>query len=132
MIAGTILTAIILSIIMTLAFSIIFNRRGRRGVGIWTFFLTLFFVMWAGGLWIYPIGPYIWGVSWVPLFVIGLVAGLLLTAIAPVTRSEISDTEGRRSNVNPAGMGWSAAGIFFWAVIIVLLIAIIMGYSLVR
>lgn len=149
-ILGGILAAIAIAILISALFYFAFNIRGPWG-SFWTFFLVLLLVIWAASLWLRPIGPVFWGVSWVPLIFIGLIFALLLAAIpyGDETEERLTDRrlpeedvtldetqpESRRIEVErreEAAGAAVAVGWIFWTFIIFLLIAIfagILGYA---
>lgn len=139
MIVEPIITSIVLALLITIVFALVLKNDGPWGAGV--FFLVLFFVMWAGGLWLYPVGPYFWGVSWLPLLFIGLVTALLLATAKTNSTKKVSG----HSNENPPNprdgekrsvvtvneeehKDAMAISIFFWVLMAVLVIAIIAGY----
>lgn len=145
-ILGGVLAAIVIAILISAIFYFAFNARGPWG-SLWTFFLVLLLVIWAANLWIRPIGPVYWGVSWVPLIFIGLIFALLLAAIPtyddetegrltegrlPEEDVALDETqpESRRIEIERQREAAGAAvaiGWIFWIFIIFLLIAIFIG-----
>lgn len=133
---GGILAAILVAILISALFYYAFNARGPWG-SFWTFFLVLLLIIWAANVWVRPIGPVFWGVAWIPLFFIGLLFALLLAAIPTydsrdeeVLRRERPANEpelGRREESELAAA--TAVGWIFWTFIIILFIAIIIGYT---
>jgi hypothetical protein len=57
---------------------------GLRMRGPWeslfVFFCLVSLSAWAGGAWVSPRGPVLWGVSWAPFLVIGSITALFLAA----------------------------------------------------
>lgn len=51
------------------------DRRTRR-TGAWPLFLFLFFLLlmttWAGGVWLTPFGPILWGACWPPFLAVAV------------------------------------------------------------
>lgn len=78
--------------LVALVFTAILLAIGRGGYerGGWTTALILFGVLflttWAGGIWLHPVGPTIWGAAWMPFLAVGFVIALLVAAIAPSGR----------------------------------------------
>lgn len=140
MILEPIISAIVLALLITIIFSTLFKNKNNGGWGIGLFFLILFLVMWAGGLWLNPVAPYVWGVSWVPILFIGLIAALLLSVTERNPKKENSKTEsnppnprdGEERHVVTVSEGQHrdaiAISLFFWALMAVLILAIIAGY----
>ena len=55
------------------------SRSGTVLPFVWLFVILLF-TMWAGGAWIGPAGPLIFGVAWLPFLVVGLIVALIIAA----------------------------------------------------
>jgi hypothetical protein len=83
------LFAFLFGLLITIVFSAGFNRKGPWN-NIFTFFIIVFLATWAGGIWVLPFGPALFGVSWLPYLFISLAAGLILAASAApqLTRKE--------------------------------------------
>lgn len=123
-------------IFMALIFALIFTAivvGGFRQRGPWAslamFFIVLFLATWAGGIWIHPIGRPLWGTYWLPFLAVGLIVALLLAAVAPIEGEESTVKlidQKKREKEKRRVMG--VLGGFFWALIIVLIAAIIARY----
>lgn len=50
------------------------------------FFFVTFLAAWAGGLWIEPSGPAMWGISFTAFIIVGSIVALILAASLPTTR----------------------------------------------
>ena len=133
---GGILAAILVAILISALFYYAFNARGPWG-SFWTFFLVLLLIIWAANVWVRPIGPVFWGVAWIPLFFIGLLFALLLAAI-PTYDSRDEEVLRRERPANEPELdrreeselaAATAVGWIFWTFIIILFIAIIIGYT---
>jgi hypothetical protein len=88
--------------------------------------VILFFITWAGGIWLRPLGPVLWYVYWVPFVAVGIVAALILIASTPRSqprnrREALQAREEERALV-------TAFGAFFWILVAVLLIAVVVRY----
>src|SRR5690349_10349883 len=58
------------------------GRRQRIGpLSTFALVLVLFLSTWAGGLWLVPIGPRLWGVAWGSFLAVGLFVALLMAAL---------------------------------------------------
>ena len=108
----------------------LFMRRGSARSGFFFFFLMLFLITLAGGLWIRPFGPNFQGVFWVPIMVIGVIAGLFLYHSAPRrsprNRKEMLQTmkvEKERRQLEQ--LTYVSLDIFFWIIVFILIISII-------
>lgn len=129
-------TQFVFSLVIALSVSLIlslFMRRGGPRSGFFFFFLMLFLITLAGGLWIRPFGPNFHGVFWVPIMVIGLIAGLFLYQSAPRrsprNRKEMIQTmkvEKERRQLEQ--LTYISLDIFFWVVAVLLIISIIYRY----
>lgn len=86
-------------------------------------FLLLWLGIWAGGAWITPVGPVIWGVSWLPFLFIALIILLLVAAIAPPRRKQV-ETRAPETSARAAGV----FGLAFWILVILLMAVIIARY----
>lgn len=135
---GGIFAAILIAVLISSIFYFALNIKGPWG-SFWTFFIVLMLIIWAANLWVRPIGPAYWGVSWIPLIFIGIIFALLLSAIPSYdTRPEEgerktdqrmpadqADLDARRETDYAAA---AAVGWIFWTFIIILFLAVIIGY----
>lgn len=86
MIGIHILLAIAVAVVLTavLVAVIGFNAYEQGG---WATALLLFGILfltaWAGGVWLHPIGPQVYGTAWLPFVLMGVVAALLIAAVSP-------------------------------------------------
>jgi hypothetical protein len=111
--------ALLIALLLTFIFSGSYRHRGPfRGLLI--FFLILFLAAWSSQIWINPIGPLGWGVSWVPLIFVSLFVSLILVAAAGPVDRKTSNAE--------IDSSIAAVGAFFWFLILILLIAVVAGY----
>ncbi|MBD3322774.1 MAG: hypothetical protein GF350_16860 [Chitinivibrionales bacterium] len=126
MIILDILTALLIAALLTAIFS--FALRIARTKEILFFFFILFLATWAGGLWLVPFGPYLWGIRIFPFLFFALVIALLLAGFShpwyrPRTRGEAlrqSDIQ-RDERVIINGL--------LWTLIVFLVVAIFVRYS---
>jgi len=121
---------ILVSFIFALIFSAILMSFNRRGPGPWYgflfFFVLMFLIMWAFGPWIRPAGPLFLGISWLPLFVFGLIIALLSGAmVPPAPKTPRHRTENELSTEEANESVKLALGVVFWILIIGLIIVII-------
>jgi hypothetical protein len=127
MLGSLFLFALFIALLLTWGFTTLFGARGPGDRFLW-FFLIVFLFAWAGGVWIAPVGPFWLGVSWVPVFVTGLLVALLLTAAGPRrpprTRQEVRAQAAAEEDVAVA------ISMFFWILIILLAFSIIGRYLL--
>jgi hypothetical protein len=119
---------------IALIFSGIIASTGRKGPGPasgFLFFLLMFLLItWAGGIWLTPIGPNLWGVQWVNFLAISLVVFLILGALIPTKPFNIHPpTPEKSQTVAPEEIGFVAAvGFFFWFLALVMIAAILIYY----
>jgi magnesium-transporting ATPase (P-type) len=116
----TILIAFVIALIVALAFSP--REKGATVAPLIVFFLVLFFAALAGGYWITPFGPMIWGIAWMPLVFIVLIVAILFAAPSPYERTRTKATE-----VQQSATGLAAVGALTWIILFTLLIAILAG-----
>jgi hypothetical protein len=111
--------SLIITLILVLILSLS-SKRPFRGLGL--FFLIIFLATWAGQLWITPFGPVIWGVTWVPLVVVSIFFLFLILALIPPVPLN------KKANGKAEDDVLIALGSFFWAIMILLILAIVLGY----
>lgn len=121
------LFALVIALILTAIFGV--GTRGwGAGSALLLFFLILFLASWAGGLWIAPYGPPLWGVPWVGFLFMGLLFALLLAAFFPAAEPPpraVPETE----EVTPSeAAAIITIDIFLWILLIILVVSIIAGY----
>lgn len=118
--------AALIALVLTVVSVFFLRKRGPWG-SIWTFFLVLFLALCTVAIYVAPIGPVYWGIAWIPITIAGIIITILLLAAMPHhERSDVSPTEKvsqtptDKSRVTPVGR-------FFWALIILFIIAIMVG-----
>jgi len=116
--------ALVLALLLAWIFQAAFGTRGPGDRFIW-FFLIIFLFAWAGGVWIAPIGPMWWGVSWIPVLATGIFIALLLTAAAPGTPRNRREARTQAATEDTVA---AALGIFFWILVVLLVLSIIGRY----
>ena len=132
MILLEILAALLVSVILSALFALATWKRGKRKGLVWLF-LIIFLGTWAGGLWIHPFGPTLWGIHWLSFLLVGVVVALILAASQakpkPRGREEtIEILEKMRQKREAEQVAWIALMIFFWVLMLTLLGAIIFRY----
>jgi hypothetical protein len=122
--------ALLFSAILALAFGWRHPAQQSLSVAILFLFSVFFLLVLAGGLWIGPLGPPLWGGHWLPFLVVGLAIALLLlaatawpTQAAPPRQPLPSTTEEQLIATTAA----TAFGIVFWILLVLLVIAAIVG-----
>ena len=134
---GEFLLALILGLLVASILASFMGYRGRRGQSaggaFLFFFLIAFFFVMAAGAWAQPYGPALYGVFWAPFLFWAIIVGLILAAVGAS-----DDTTTGRSSAKPkrrheaeerrsAEMATSAFGMFFFALLILLGLAVLIG-----
>ena len=98
--------------------SLAFGTKGPWGNLLW-FFLVVSLFAWAGGVWLVPFGPTLWGIGWLPIIFMGILVSLLLTAASPRTRRwRLTSKEKAASDAENRAV----VDAIFWILVICLLI----------
>jgi len=111
---------------MTTIFVTGFPKYRTRNV-LLGFFIILFFITWAVGIWIPPIGSPLWGVPWVSFLIVGLLLTLLLVAFVPSAKPPHSQNEATKQS-EAEKVAVSIFNIFFWILILSLSVIIALNY----
>ncbi|MBD3346647.1 MAG: hypothetical protein GF401_16450 [Chitinivibrionales bacterium] len=117
------LTALFFAAFFTALFSFAFRLGpGREMLFL---FIIIFLLTWAGGLWLTPFGPYIWGVQIFPFLFFALMVALLIGAFSrpwfrPRTKREATqEAEIRREErIIVNGMIWVFIAFLIFAIIV--------------
>lgn len=119
---------------MTFLYFLATRKTGRRSGILWLF-LIIFLTTWAGGIWIKPFGPTLWGVHWLTFVLIGIIIALLLVVTSPSP-----GPRGRKETINMLEriekekklekVTYVALGTLFWVLFGVLIVAILVRYIL--
>ena len=115
------------------ALSVLLARRAGRRIGLLWLFLLLFLAAWAGGVWIRPLGPDLWGIHWLGFLLAGLVVALALVATrspkAPQGRHETLDMlEEMQQERALEETAYVTLSLFYWVLLLLLVAAIIGRY----
>jgi len=132
MILLEILAALLVSLVLSALFALATWKRGKRQGLVWLF-LIIFFATWAGGLWMRPFGPTLWGIHWLSFLLVGVLVALILAASQarpkPRGRDEtIEMLESMRQRREVEQVAWVTLTIFFWVLMLALLSAILFRY----
>ncbi|QJT10773.1 DUF4175 domain-containing protein [Oceanidesulfovibrio marinus] len=125
--------ALILALLLTLLITRGFRRRGPWPA-VWPLLVLILLASWAGGMWVQPFGPMIWGVSLLPFVIVAGLVALFFVAMPRqpheqdggddrlelVTRKEQYEREHQ-----DFVLGW-----LFWALALLLMLSIIVRYLL--
>jgi hypothetical protein len=126
--------ALLIALLVTGILTPFFRRNAAPESSFWPPFLFIFLIMlaftWAGGVWVTPFGPTLWGGYWLPFLMVAFVVALLLAAMAPHHRRRggpVAGADPARGVDAEAAVGL-ALGAISWIVITVLGILIVMHY----
>jgi hypothetical protein len=102
-------------------------RKQPIGADLGIFFLLLLLLTWAGGLWLAPIGPPVWGSPWLSFLLVGFLLVLLFAALTPPYRQPRNPrkVEQERQQAYQAAIAVNA---FLWVLIISLILVIFIAY----
>ena len=116
------LFALIIGLLLTALFALLFDTRGPWDV-LWVFLLIVVLGAWVGGLWLVPFGPVMFDVAWIPFLLAGLFFALILAAATPPS------TTASPTSVTPTESQAAVAfSVFFWIMLVGLAVAIILAY----
>ncbi len=122
-------TALIIAVLILIPFILLGKVRVWEG---WFWFaLLLLLFTWAGGAWVGPYGPVIWGYHWLPFLFFALVFALLIAAMAPSrppgsNREAVEKVRAERTAETVTAV---SLGIFFWLLLALLIVALIFRYA---
>jgi hypothetical protein len=126
--------SLVLGVLFT--FLLFMFGRKRRPIVVTSYFIVLFLLIWAGGIWLRPMGPELWGVRFLNFLIVGSLATLFLLALFPArenrqfTRKETMDKVRREALRRTIGF---SPRVFIAGVIVAILITmIVLGYVMPR
>ena len=76
------LVALVVSSLLSALF-VLATRKESRWTGLFWIFLIIFPATWAGGIWVRPFGPPLWGIHWLKFLFAGLISALFLAVSVP-------------------------------------------------
>ncbi len=120
------LLALLVAILLAALLAWPLGRRGPGPLGgVLFFFVILFLAAWAGGVWLTPIEPSLYGVPWLSFLLVGLVLALILAAATPPARppAEPPVTRGE-AEPGPAEVAVVSLGALFYIALFVLIAAV--------
>lgn len=125
--------ALIIALVFSVVFAWIIRRQGPRGGFFW-FFLIILLATWAGGIWVAPFGPVLWGVYWLPFFIVAFIFSLMVSLSAhgrqPRTREEtLKRIEDARKEEALEELTYVTLGVFFWFLLVTLVVGILVRYA---
>lgn len=125
--------AIIVGLLLTVIFSLIFKRAGPWDSA-FLFFIIVFLGTWSIGLWLRPIGPAVFGYYWITFLMIGILIAMIIAAAGPPntlkridkmnlkSKEDFIDKEKKKEIVR--------TDMFFAGLILLFLLVIMLGYLL--
>jgi hypothetical protein len=126
--------ALMVALILSALFALATGKQGLRKGHFWLF-LILFLATWAGGMWIEPFGPMLWGIHWLSYLLVGAVVALIFAVghsrsmPEPQGRQEtIEMLERIKKEKELEQVTWVTLTVFFWVLVLALLGAIIFRY----
>jgi predicted lysophospholipase L1 biosynthesis ABC-type transport system permease subunit len=119
----------VMALLLTGIFTLGFLRRGPW-TSVLAFFAIVFLAAWAGSLWLSPAGPIFYGIYWLPIVFTALLVALLLAG--SVTRRHPPRVEAISEVKRQERVIESMFDAFFWTLLVVLVLAIILGYLVER
>jgi hypothetical protein len=133
-IAVDLITALIIAGGLSYLFARNLKRRGRRSGFFW-FFLMIFMATWAGGVWLTSFESMRPFSRWLLFFAVGLAGAFVVSFLAgrryPTNRHETIDLLDRaREGRELEKVTYLSLNVLFWAVLLVLLAAIVFRYLL--
>lgn len=133
-VAAELITALVIAGALAHLFAKTLRRRGKRGGFFW-FFLLIFMVTWAGGIWLMPFGPIFMGIHWLPFVLVGLAGAVIVSLVArrryPTNRHETIDLlEQAKDKREQEKVTYLSLNIVFWLALFVLVTAVVLRYVL--
>jgi hypothetical protein len=119
------LTGILFTLIIALVIGLLFYYTfGYRGPwdSFWTFLLVLVLAGVAADLWVSPVGPVLYDVTWAPILFVVLLFALFLAAATPADRKQL-----RKMKMEDSKRTIVAVSSFFWVLLFFLMLAILLG-----
>jgi hypothetical protein len=121
------LFTIFFSALAILIFTTLFRTKGPWN-NLVLFFIVIFLSTWAGGIWLYPFGPYLWGITWLPFLLAAIFITVLLIAATPPPEETTVELIDQNKKEAEKKMIQKSVSAFFMVIIIALVVAIIGRY----
>jgi hypothetical protein len=106
-------------------------RRGGYERGNWLtaviLFGILFLTSWAGGIWLHPLGPTVWGAAWMPFVAVGFLVALLVAAVSDKARRR-APVDAQQAAEAEEVVGTTVTA-FLWIFAVCLIAAITLHYA---
>lgn len=121
-----IIFALLVAIVLAAVLAYPLERRGPGPLdGLLFFFLIFFLAAWAGGVWLTPVGPPVWGVPWAGFLIVGIIIALIVAAAVPPREAPMEPSPEGTGAAEAAAV---ALGAFFYIAMFALLLAIVLHY----
>lgn len=132
MLVADILVALIFALLLSLLFALL-TPGEKKKAGLFWLFLILFLATWAGGIWMRPFGPTLWGLHWLIFVIVGVLVALFLSLSAlrraPRGRHETIDIlEQMEKEEELETVAYITLGLFFWVLLAFLVVAVYVRY----
>ena len=110
------------------------RRPRREEEGMWPSLIALFVVLvlmvWAGGVWVTPFGPPVWGGYWAPFLLVGVMVALLIATLTTAARPPRARREPRvEGEIEAEEAAASFFGLFFWLLLVIGIAALVIRYA---
>lgn len=120
--------ATLIAVLLTFGIVALTGMR-RPWTGLLPLLLIILLASWAGGIWITPFGPLLWGITWLPFLLSGLIVALIFAAAGmPEKREstvELVDPQKRQAQREGTRL---VLNVFVSALILILLVSIVIRY----
>ena len=128
------LISLVVALVLCVIFALVTRRKVRRTGFVW-FFLFVLMATWAGGVWIRPFGPVLSDIRWLQFLVVGLLVVLMFALFAPLKpprgrQQTLDQLEEIARQKEITKVTYITLGIVFWVILVILLIAIIVRYTI--
>lgn len=126
------IAALVVSSLLSVLFVLTTRRESGRS-GLFWIFLIIFPATWAGGIWIRPFGPPVWGIHWLKFLVAGSISALFLAAsvtrVPPRARHEtLKMLERIKQEKKLEQITYSTLSLSFWILLAALIAVITIRY----
>ena len=95
---------------------------GMAPLGVFSLLLLVFLATWAGGIWLVPFGPKLWGVAWATFVVVALFVVMLVGAVS--NGDEAAPSQGPSN-----GLRSQVANLLALTLLVLLILALVAGYA---
>lgn len=100
----------------------------RAGWGLWPVLVLFFVLIWAGGLWLRPVGSPGGGLYLLPFVLLAVFLGLFWAAVPPPPRRNGVKATRVDAEERDAAMTVAGFGLLFWLLVVVVSIAAFVRY----